>query len=183
MLFNHSRHAARTDASGDLMVLDEQDRSLWDRNLIEEGSRILSSMAPDQHGPYQLQAAIAALHAEASSPEAVNWRKIAELYAELSRSFSTPIVELNRASAIGMAFGPEAGLKEIDAIEGSDRLERYHYLHAARADFLRRAGRRGEAIQAYEKALAACANPVESRYLERRLREVMATADPEGDSN
>ena len=184
MLFNHSRHSARTDADGELLVLDEQDRSLWDQEFIEAAANLLPPLEPEKPaGPYQLQAAIAALHAKAKTPAEVDWQQIAALYTLLFRQNPTPIVELNRASAIGMAFGPTAGLREIEAIQGSERLDHYHYLHAARADFLRRAGRNDEAIQAYEKALAICTNPVELRFLERRLREVLATIDTARGSN
>ncbi len=184
MLLNHSPYRARTDADGELLVLEEQDRTLWDQKLISEGSNLLQSqMSQMPAGSYQLQAAIAALHAEARTPAEVDWEQIAALYTLLLQFNPTRIVELNRASAIGMALGPDVGLMEIEAIAESERLDRYHYLHAARADFLRRAGRDHEAIKAYETALAICTNPVESRYLERRLREVMAKADSEGESN
>ena len=184
MLFNNSRSTARLDANGEVLVLDDQDRSLWDRQLIEEGSALLQAVISTQpRGPYQLQAAIAGQHAEAQTPDDVDWPQIAGLYTALFQLAPTPIVELNRASAIGMAYGPAAGLREIAAIEGLERLDRYHYLHAARADFLRRAGRASEAIQAYKKALSVCANPAESRYLERRIREVLTTTDRQGEQN
>ncbi|MQA00541.1 MAG: sigma-70 family RNA polymerase sigma factor [Dehalococcoidia bacterium] len=166
-----SRRDARADGDGTLIVLEEQDRSLWDRNAIAHGVRLIDEAArAGPPGPYQVQAAIAALHATAASPEAVDWRQILALYDELLRLSPTPIVALNRAAALGMAAGPRAGLEAIDALAGDPRLERYH-LHAARADLLRRAGR-PEAAEAYRRAIDLCANDGERRYLERRLVEV-----------
>jgi RNA polymerase sigma-70 factor (ECF subfamily) len=172
MLLIDSRRAVRTDASGDLVTLEEQDRSLWDRGRIEEGRELAErSLRTRRPGPYQLQAAIAALHSEPQRPEDTDWTQIALLYSELLRRAPSAVVELNRAVAVAMAFGPEAGLKLIDEIE-SGKLAEYYLLHGARADLLRRAGRRAEAAAAYGRALALCSNPVETRYLRRRLREV-----------
>jgi RNA polymerase sigma-70 factor, ECF subfamily len=166
MLFHDSRREARTDAEGDLILLEDQDRSLWNRERIEEGRRVLERAARLRRvGPYQLQAAIAAVHAEERS----DWRTIAELYARLAQVAPSPIVELNRAVAVAMANSLDDGLDLIAQIEG---LDDYHLLHAARADLLRRLGRRDEAAGAYRQALALAPNPVERAFLERRLSEV-----------
>jgi RNA polymerase sigma-70 factor (ECF subfamily) len=173
MLLIDSRRAVRTDASGDLVTLDEQDRSLWDRQQIDEGRELAErSLRTRRPGPYQLQAAIAALHAEPQRPEDTDWTQIALLYSELLRRAPSAVVELNRAVAVAMAFGPEAGLKLIDELAESGQLGDYYLMHAGRADLLRRAGRKAEAATAYERALALCNNPVETRYLRRRLQEV-----------
>jgi RNA polymerase sigma-70 factor (ECF subfamily) len=171
MLLHDSRRDARTDA-GELVVLEEQDRSRWDRAAIQEGLALLDqSIRLNVNRPasaYQLQAAIAALHAQAESPPATDWSEIATLYGELQRIHDTPVVQLNRAAALAMAEGPEVGLQLMDDLG----LDDYHLLHAARADLLRRAGRRAEAGAAYERAIALCTNAVERRYLERRRAEV-----------
>jgi RNA polymerase sigma-70 factor (ECF subfamily) len=172
MLLIDSRRAARTDAKGDLVTLEEQDRSLWDRRRIDEGQGLIErSLRVRRPGPYRLQAAIAALHAEPERPEDTDWTQIALLYGELLRRTPSAVVELNRAAAVAMAFGPEAGLKLIDDIEASGELSDYYLTHSARADLLRRAGRHPEAAAAYRRALELCSNPVEVRYLRRRLRE------------
>jgi RNA polymerase sigma-70 factor, ECF subfamily len=166
MLFHDSRRQARTSSEGDLVLLEDQDRSLWNRERIEEGRRVLERAARLRRvGPYQLQAAIAGVHAEATT----DWPAIAALYAELARHAPSPIVELNRAVAVAMADGADRGLDLIAQIQG---LDDYHLLHAARADLLRRLGRRGEAAGAYRQALALAPNPVERAFLERRLSEV-----------
>ncbi len=166
MLFHDSRRRARTSARGDLILLEHQDRSLWNRERIEEGRRVLERAARLRRvGPYQLQAAIAAVHAE----ESTNWPAVAHLYAELAKLAPSPIVELNRAVAVAMATGADAGLDLIGQIEG---LDDYHLLHAARADLLRRLGRHDEAAGAYRRALSLAPNPVERAFLERRLSEV-----------
>jgi RNA polymerase sigma-70 factor (ECF subfamily) len=170
MLFQDSRREARVGADGELVLLDDQDRSVWNREEIAEGSRVLErALALGRPGPYQLQAAIAALHAEAERPEETDWPQIALLYAELGRRQPSPVVELNRAVAIAMAAGPERGLELVDAIPG---LDDYYLLHAARADLLRRSGCREEAAAAYRRALELVTNPVERSFLERRLAEV-----------
>jgi RNA polymerase sigma-70 factor, ECF subfamily len=166
MLFHDSRRHARTSASGDLILLEDQDRTLWDRGRIDEGRRVLERAARLRRvGPYQLQAAIAAVHAEGST----DWAAVARLYAELARLAPSPIVELNRAVAVAMASGAGEGLDLIAQIQG---LDDYHLLHAARADLLRRLGRRNEAAGAYRRALSLAPNPVERAFLERRLSEV-----------
>jgi len=170
MLLHDSRRDARTDPDGALVLLDEQDRSRWDRAKIDEGMRVLErALSFRRPGPYQLQAAIAALHAQAETPGETDWPQIAALYAELARAEPSPVVDLNRAVAVAMADGPEAGLELIDRIRG---LDRYHLLHAARADLLRRLDRRGEAADAYAQALEHATNAAERAFLERRLAEV-----------
>jgi RNA polymerase sigma-70 factor, ECF subfamily len=170
MLLHDSRRAARTGPSGELVLLEDQDRTRWDRARIDEGKRVLErALALRRPGPYQLQAAIAALHAEAASAEETDWRQIAALYDALARFEPSPVVELNRAVAIAMAAGPDHGLALVERIEG---LDRYHLLHAARADLLRRSGRHKEAARAYEAALALATNPVERAFLERRRDEL-----------
>jgi RNA polymerase sigma-70 factor, ECF subfamily len=166
MLFHDSRREARTGPEGRLVLLEDQDRSLWDAARIAEGRRVLSRAASLRRvGPYQLQAAIASVHAEETS----DWDAIAQLYEQLGRLSPSPIVELNRAVAVAMARGADQGLDLIARIEG---LDDYHLLHAARADLLRRLGRRDEAAGAYRQALALSPNPVERDFLERRLAEV-----------
>jgi RNA polymerase sigma-70 factor (ECF subfamily) len=166
MLFHDSRREARIGAGGELVLLDDQDRSLWDRDRIDEGLRVLERAARFRKvGPYQLQAAIAAAHVG----EETDWASIATLYEALARSVPSPIVELNRAVAIAMSGSLEAGLNLIAEIEG---LDDYHLLHAARADLLRRLNRLDEAAAAYERALDLATNPVERAFLERRLSEV-----------
>jgi RNA polymerase sigma-70 factor, ECF subfamily len=170
MLFHDSRREARTAPTGDLVLLEEQDRSRWDRPKIEEGGRVLErALSLRRPGPYQLQAAIAALHAEARTPPETDWTQIAALYAELARLQPSPVVELNRAVAVAMAKGPTEGLDLVERIPG---LDHYHLLHAARADLLRRLGRVDEAVSAYERALELATNAAERNFLERRLAEV-----------
>ncbi len=170
VLLQDSRRATRTTPGGELVLLEDQDRSRWDAARIEEGRRVLDhAMRLGRPGPYQLQGAIAALHAEAATAEATDWAQIAVLYAELGRVQPSPVVELNRAVAVAMAAGAEHGLAVVDAIEG---LERYHLLHATRADLLRRLERTEEAADAYRRALELATNPVEREFLERRLAQV-----------
>jgi RNA polymerase sigma-70 factor (ECF subfamily) len=166
MLFHDSRREARTDADGNLVLLEDQDRSLWNPDRIEEGRRLLDRAARMRRpGPYQLQAAIAAVHAE----ETTDWAAIAALYKRLGELSPSPVVDLNRAVAVAMADGLDQGLGLIDEIQG---LDDYHLLHAARADLLRRLGRDAEAAGAYRRALELAPNPVERAYLERRLAQV-----------
>ena len=173
MLLIDSRREARTDPAGDMLTLEEQDRTKWDRQRIDEGTALVQrAMRMRRPGPYQLQAAIAALHAEPPSPEDTDWAQIAALYSQLLRLQSTPVVALNRAAAVAMAFGPRAGLSLIEAVEKDGALDGYYLLHAAKADLLRRDGSRGDAADAYRRALKLCTNPVEQRYLQRRLGEV-----------
>jgi RNA polymerase sigma-70 factor (ECF subfamily) len=170
MLLHHSRRAARQSPDGDIVLLDDQDRSAWDRANIRDGSALLErALRGRRAGPYQLQAAIAAVHAEAATPGATRWDEIAALYDRLIKMTPTPVVALNRAAAHAMAFGPAAGLALIDQIAG---LDGYYLYHSARADLFRRLGRVAEARQAYERALELATNPAEQRFLERRLREL-----------
>ncbi|HEY8042558.1 MAG TPA: RNA polymerase sigma factor [Polyangiaceae bacterium] len=174
MLLHDSRREARVDAAGDLVLLEDQERGRWDRAEIEEGVALVEEALRVRvpPGPYALQAAIAALHAQAPRAEATDWPQIAALYGVLARAAPSPIVELNRAVAVAMAEGPEAGLRLLDAIESRGELATYHLLAAARADLLRRLGRREEASAAYRKALGLAPNDAERRYLERRLAEL-----------
>jgi RNA polymerase sigma-70 factor (ECF subfamily) len=167
MLLHHARADARTDGAGDLVPLEEQDRTRWDRGLIDQGVRLLTGTTT----PYQLQAAIAACHATAASADQTNWRRIAVLYEQLARLTPSPFVELNRAVAVAMADGPLAGLALVDTLDSSGRLDGYHLLPATRADLLRRLGRREEAVTAYERALALAPTESERRYLRRRIAE------------
>jgi RNA polymerase sigma-70 factor (ECF subfamily) len=171
MLLQHSRREARTDAVGDLVLLEEQDRARWDHNMIDEGLAILDdALAERRPGTYQLQAAIAALHSRAPRPEDTDWPQIAALYERLAEMTTSPVVELNRAVAVAMADGPARGLAMMDGLAAE--LDAYHLFHSARADLLRRSERPDEAAEAYRRALASCSNPAERSFLERRLREV-----------
>ena len=173
MLLTNARRAARVDAQGDLITLEEQDRALWNRAEIAEGlARLDQALGARQRGPYQVQAAISALHAQAATPATTDWGEIALLYASLAALTPSPIVELNRAVAVAMAEGPAAGLALLDDERLSARLADYHLYHAARADLLRRAGDAKAALASYQRALTLCQNQVERRYLLRRLREV-----------
>ena len=173
MLLQESRRAARTTEDGELVLLSEQDRSRWNRELIAEGlmlvQRALTSL---RFGPYSLQAAIAAVHAEAPTAEATDWPQIVGLYDVLVRADPSPVVELNRAAALAMRDGPAAGLVIVDAILDRGDLADYHFAHSARADLLRRLGRKHEARAAYERALALTRQDTERRFLERRVREI-----------
>jgi RNA polymerase sigma-70 factor (ECF subfamily) len=173
MLFQESRRDARTDASGNLVVLEEQDRASWNHVLIDEATAILDgALFQRRAGPYQLQAAIAALHARAPTAGDTDWAQISALYGALLRQLPTPVVELNAAVALAMSKSIDDGLKWIDRIENSGELARYHLLHAARADLLRRIGRRAEARIHYLKAMELTDNGRERRYLERRISEM-----------
>src|SRR5690606_32601764 len=173
MLLHESRRDARATETGDLVLLDEQDRSRWDRALITEGSRLVErALSTRRFGPYTIQAAIAALHAEAPTFDDTDWTEIAALYDVLLRVDPSPVVELNRAVAIAMRDGPEAGLASVDAILARGELSDYRLAHAARADLCRRLGRTAEARAAYERALALTKQAPERRFLERRLAEL-----------
>jgi RNA polymerase sigma-70 factor (ECF subfamily) len=170
MLLQHSRRDARTDREGDLVLLDDQDRARWDHAMIDEGLRVLdTAIAGGRPGPYQVQAAIAALHARAPRPEDTDWPQIAALYAGLMAMTPSPVVALNHAVALAMADGPAAGLRALEGLSAD--LGTYHLFHAARADLLRRNGQPAEAAQAYHEALELAGNPAERRFLARRLRE------------
>jgi RNA polymerase sigma-70 factor, ECF subfamily len=170
MLLQDSRRETRTGADGNLVLLEDQDRSLWDRTRIDEGLRVLDrALTFGRPGPYQLQAAIAALHAQAETPRETDWEQIAALYSELERRTGSPVTALNRAVAVAMTEGPAAGLSLTDAISA---LDAYHLFHATRADLLRRLERHAEAAAAYRRALELVTNPVERAFLERRLDQV-----------
>jgi RNA polymerase sigma-70 factor, ECF subfamily len=182
MLFQHSRRAARTDAVGDVVTLEEQDRSCWDRAQIDQANAVLErAVGKGDVGPYQLQALIAACHANSPHPSATDWARIAALYERLLELTANPLVKLNHAVALGMATTHEAGLALIDQLVRSGELREYHLLHATRADFLRRLGRSIEADDAYREALSRARTDAERRYLRRRLEELSGSAKPAGD--
>jgi RNA polymerase sigma-70 factor, ECF subfamily len=171
MLLHDARRDARVGPAGELVLLADQDRSRWDRAAIGEGVALLDrAVRRGQLGPYQLQACVAALHSTAPTAAATDWRRIAEVYAELAVATPSPVVELNRAVAVAMADGPARGLELMDGLGAA--LDGYHLLHASRADLLRRLGRPAEAAAAYRRALELAANPVEREFLARRLAEL-----------
>jgi RNA polymerase sigma-70 factor (ECF subfamily) len=173
MLLNESRRPARTSPEGDLVLLEDQDRALWNQELIAQGSALVErALLSRRFGPYTLQAAISALHANAASASATDWGQIAGLYDLLLRLDPSPVVELNRAVAVAMRDGPLAGLALIDAILARGDLADYHLAHAARADLYRRLGRREEARAAYRRALSLTQQEQERRFLERRIDEL-----------
>ena len=176
MLLHDSRREARLDEAGDLVVLEEQDRSRWNQEQIAEALALVGETLSNTPGPFAVEAAIAAEHCKAARPEATNWARIVALYDVLQQLLPSPVVALNRAVAIAMARGPEAGLAIINEIAASGELDDYHLLHAARADMLRRLGSNAEAAESYELALSLANNDSERRFLERRLREVRAPA-------
>jgi RNA polymerase sigma-70 factor (ECF subfamily) len=173
MLLQESRRVARTSPAGDLVLLNDQDRSLWNREQIAEGKTLVErALSSRRFGPYALQAAIAAVHAEAPNAAATDWAQIVGLYDVLVRAEPSPVVELNRAVAVAMRDGPEAGLALIDAILARGDLAEYHLAHAARADLCRRLGRTAEARASYDRALALARQEPERRFLQRRLTEL-----------
>ena len=173
MLLHDSRRAARLDARGEVVTLEEQDRTLWDRAAIAEGQALAEeAVRRGGGGFYALQAAIAALHAQAARPEDTDWPQIAALYTLLLRLHPSPVVALNHAAAVAMGERLDRGLRLIEELEAKGELDGYHLLPAAKADILRRLGRSAEAAVAYERALRLVTQPAERRYLERRLREV-----------
>jgi len=173
MLLQDSRRAARTSPTGDLILLEDQDRSLWNRNQITEGAALVErALSSRQVGPYTVQAAIAAVHAQAAGAAATDWAQIVALYDLLLQADPSPVVELNRAVAVAMRDGPEAGLALIDAILARGELATYHLAHAARADLCRRLGRTKEARASYQRALSLTQQDPERRFLERRRREL-----------
>jgi RNA polymerase sigma-70 factor (ECF subfamily) len=170
MLLHESRRLARTSTTGDLILLEDQDRSLWNRQQIEQGMALVEqALTSPRIGPYTLQAAIAAVHSDASNPAATDWDRVVALYDILSRVTPSPVVELNRAVAVAMRDGPKAGLELIDAILLRGELADYHLAHAARADMCRRLGRQSEARSAYQEALALARQEPERRFLAGRL--------------
>jgi RNA polymerase sigma-70 factor, ECF subfamily len=173
MLLHESRRAARTSPTGDLILLENQDRSLWNREQIAEGVALLDkALKSRRFGPYTLQAAIAAVHAEAESVAATDWRQIVALYDQLVGIQPSPVVQLNRAVAIAMRDGPEAGLTHIDAVLEQGELANYYLAHSARADMCRRLGRAAEARSSYEKALALTQQEPERQFLQERIRQL-----------
>jgi RNA polymerase sigma-70 factor (ECF subfamily) len=175
MLLHESRRKARTSPTGELILLEDQDRSMWDRALISEGTALLErAIGLRRIGPYTLQAAVAALHAEAANAAETDWAQIVAFYNVLFRADPSPVVELNRAAAVAMRDGPEAGLTLIDALLSRGELTDYPHAHTARADLCRRLGRSAEAAVSYRKALELTSLEPEKRFIERRLREIEA---------
>jgi RNA polymerase sigma-70 factor (ECF subfamily) len=173
MLLHESRRPARTSPAGELVLLDDQNRSLWNRTYIEEGSELVArALSSRRFGPYTLQAAIAAVHAEAPTAAGTDWAQIVGLYDVLVRAEPSPVIELNRAVAVAMRDGPESGLALLDAILARGDLREYHLAHSARGDLCRRLGRNAEARASYERALALIRLEPEKQFLERRLREL-----------
>jgi RNA polymerase sigma-70 factor (ECF subfamily) len=173
MLLQESRHAARTSPTGELVLLENQDRSLWNREQIAEGVALVEkALKSRRFGAYTLQAAIAAVHAEAESTAVTDWRQIVALYDRLLRIHPSPVVQLNRAVAIAMRDGPEAGLTHIDAVLEQGELANYYLAHSARADMYRRLGRTAEARSSYEKALALTQQGPERQFLQERIRQL-----------
>jgi RNA polymerase sigma-70 factor, ECF subfamily len=179
MLLHDSRRSARTAANGDLLLLDQQDRALWNRPQITEGAALVErALRSRRFGPYSLQAAIAAVHAESPTADSTDWPQIVGLYDVLMQVDPTPVVALNRAVAVAMRDGPEAGLALIDALLAAGELNDYRLAHAARADLCRRLGRREEARAAYQRALALTRQEAEQRFLRGRLAELDGARAP-----
>lgn len=177
MLLHESRLPARTTPAGDLILLEDQDRSLWDRDMIAEGlSLVKQALSSNQAGPYTLQAAISAVHAEARSSDDTDWAQIAGLYSLLLRINPSPVVELNHAVAVAMSDSPEAGLQQIDAILDRGELTDYHLAHSVRAELCRKLGRSGEAQTSWERALALAQQDPERRFIKRKLTELKEQA-------
>jgi RNA polymerase sigma-70 factor (ECF subfamily) len=173
MLLHDSRRAARTSEAGELVLLDDQDRALWNREYIAEGSALVErALKAGPAGPYALQAAIAALHAEAPSTDATDWAEIVGLYELLARIEPSPVIELNRAVAVAMRDGPEAGLALVETILARGDLRDYHLAHSARAELCRRLGRMEQARAGFERALELVRQEPQRRFLERRLAEL-----------
>jgi RNA polymerase sigma-70 factor (ECF subfamily) len=173
MLLQESRRAARTSVTGELILLEDQDRSLWNREQIGEGVALVEkALKSRRFGSYTLQAAIAAVHAEAESVAVTDWRQIVALYNQLARIQPSPVVQLNRAVAIAMRDGPEAGLAHIDAVLEHGELANYYLAHSARADMFRRLGRTAEAKSSYERALALTQQEPERQFLQDRIRQL-----------
>jgi RNA polymerase sigma-70 factor (ECF subfamily) len=177
MLLHDARRDARVGPDGSLVLLEDQDRSRWDADRIAEGTALVdAALAVGRPGPYQVQAAIAALHDGATAAGSTDWAQIAALYDVLARMDPSPVVELNRAAAVAMADGPAVGLALMEGLVADGRLDGYVYFHAARADLLRRLERWTEAHAAYERALDLTVNEMERAFLRRRLTEVQAAA-------
>jgi RNA polymerase sigma-70 factor (ECF subfamily) len=175
MLLHESRRAARTSPSGDLVLLDDQDRTRWNRGQIAEGSALVErALASGRVGPYTIQAAIATVHADAPTPAATDWARIVGLYDLLVAADPSPVIELNRAVAVAMRDGPSAGLALIDTILARGELADYYLAHSARAELCRRLGRTADARASYQRALALTRQEPEQRFLERRLADLPA---------
>jgi len=174
MLLHDARRDARLDDAGDVVILEEQDRSRWDRQQIAEALLLVEESFRGGLSPFALQAGIAAVHCQAPRPEDTDWPQILRLYDQLERLQPSPIVSLNRAVAVAMVSGPEAALAIIDSLAVGD-LQNYHLLHAARADMFRRLGAREQAAASYRRALSLVSNDSERRFLERRLREMQSS--------
>jgi RNA polymerase sigma-70 factor (ECF subfamily) len=172
MLLQDSRREARLNDDGNLVVLEEQDRNLWNKPQIDEALALVDEALRGDAGPFALEAAIAAEHCKAARPEDTNWPEIVKLYDLLAELMPSPVVSLNRAVAVAMASGPQAALTLIDELAETGELDEYHLLHAARADMLRRLGSNDEAAESYESALRFATNDSERRFLERRIREM-----------
>jgi RNA polymerase sigma-70 factor, ECF subfamily len=182
MLLHEARRATRVDAAGDLVLLEDQDRSLWDRGLIAEAQALIErALAARRVGPYLLQAAIAALHAEAASADETDWAQVVALYDVLLRIDPSPVVALNRAAALGLRDGPAAGLAAIEAVQAEGSLDGYHLAHAARADMQRRLGLADAARSSYQRALELTRQPAERRFLQARLAQLTAGSAGIGD--
>ena len=174
MLLHDARHDARLDTAGDLVVLEEQDRSRWNQSQITEALPLVEEALRGGPGPFALQAAIVAVHCLAARADDTDWRQIVRLYGVLERVQPSPVVSLNRAVAVAMAEGPQAGLSIINKLAERGDLENYHLLHASRADLLRRRGSFDEAAKNYARALQLATHESERRFLEKRLREVQS---------
>jgi RNA polymerase sigma-70 factor (ECF subfamily) len=174
MLLHDARREARTDTAGEIVTLEEQDRTRWNHEQIAEALPLVAQALRNGRGSYALQAAIAAEHCKAKRPEETNWRAIVGFYDELQRIHASAVIALNGAVAYAMAEGPEEGLKAIEAVASDGELDRYHLLHAARADLLRRLGRNAAAAESYRRALELTTNESERRFLKRRLEHVSA---------
>jgi RNA polymerase sigma-70 factor (ECF subfamily) len=182
MLLHHARREARVDEAGDLVPLEEQDRTRWDREVIGQAIGLLeAARRRGEPGPYQVQAAIAACHATAPEATLTDWAQIVQLYARLCELMPNPVVALNWAVAVAMAEGPAAGLALVDRLEAEGALEGYRLLPATRADLLRRLGRHAQAAEAYEEAIELATTDAECRYLARRLAESTRDAETAGD--
>jgi RNA polymerase sigma-70 factor (ECF subfamily) len=172
MLLHDSRRLARLDANGDLVVLEDQDRSRWNQEYIDEALPLVQEALLGEPGPFSLEAAISAEHCKALRPQDTDWRLIVGYYNLLEQVTGSPVVSLNRAVAVAMVDGPAAGLALIDSLASDGQLEDYHLLHAARADLLRRSGSFSEAAKSYRRALELVTNDSERRFLQKRLKEV-----------
>jgi len=177
MLLHDAGRDARLDNAGEIVTLEDQDRTRWNRRQINEALLFIEDLPIGEPGPFGLQAAIVAVHCKAARAGDTDWAEIVRLYDQLLRLQPSPIVSLNRAVAIAMVEGPRAGLSAIEDLSNADNLKDYHLLHAARADLLRRLGMRAEAAENYSRALELATNESERRFLERRLREMQSPVD------